>query len=235
MNQQSRNVWKCAGLAGMLVLIPRFSVLAQQQDGTIRGTVHVPAVVQVAPRTQAPHYRTYLPTAVLQPKANVKERPDVANVVVSLEGKGLEGGGRPDSVPVLNQKDQMFIPHVLPIPKGTSVRIVNQDKIYHNVFSLSAAKKFNIGRRPTGEAVPVLFDKAGVVQVFCDIHSNMSAFVVVLDNSFFAQPDDDGHFELSNVPPGHYTIRAWHERFSAPSKEITVRAGETATVDFDLQ
>jgi plastocyanin len=154
---------------------------------------------------------------------------------VYLEGSGLDRAQRDSRSAVLDQRDATFIPHVLPIVKGSTVRIVNRDKTYHNVFSLSPIKKFNIGRRPTGEEVPVTFDKTGIIQVFCDIHSHMSAFILVLNNSMFVQPSADGTFTLDDVPPGKYTIQAWHERFSAAPQSVTVTPGESVSVDFVLQ
>lgn len=130
----------------------------------------------------------------------------------------------------MNQKNATFIPHVLPVLKGTTVEFVNEDKTYHNVFSLSSIKKFNIGRRPTGEVVPVRFDKTGVAEIFCDIHSYMSAFIVVLDNSYFAKPDARGFFKIENIPPGAYTMKVWHERLHCDDESVTVTAGGTTTV-----
>lgn len=233
-NFRSHWIWDAARLAAYLMLLAGISHqgLQAQEAGNIRGTVHVPALVQVAPRVRAPHYHSAGAPAVSKP--TVAKKPEVTNVVVYLEGKGLERPV-PREMPVLDQRDATFIPHILPIVKGMSVRIVNRDHTYHNVFSLSSVKKFNIGRRPTGEEVPVKFDKVGAVQVFCDIHSNMSAVILVLENGFFVQPKDDGTYDLSNVPPGTYTIKAWHERFSAPAQQVTVRAGATATVNFDFQ
>ena len=233
-NSWSHWIWSAARRVGCLLLIAGMSHqgLQAQETGSIRGTVHVPALVQVAPRMRAPHYRSGGAPAPSKPKA--AEQPEVTNVVVYLEGKGLERP-TPGEIPVLDQRNATFIPHILPIVKGMSVRIVNRDRTYHNVFSLSAVKKFNIGRRPTGEEVPVTFDKTGAVQVFCDIHSNMSAVILVLENGFFVQPKEDGTYDLSNVPPGTYTIKAWHERFSTPAQQVTVRPGATATVNFEFQ
>jgi len=130
----------------------------------------------------------------------------------------------------MNQKNATFIPHVLPVLKGTTVDFVNEDNTYHDVFSLSSIKKFNIGRRPTGEVVPVKFDRTGVAEIFCDIHSYMAAFIVVLDNPFFAKPDSRGSFKIENIPPGTYTVKVWHERLHAPDQTVTITAGSTTTV-----
>lgn len=231
-SKSTRDATSLASLA-LFMLAGWVHLGAQERNGVIRGTVQVPIQVHVVPRmVHAPGYRT---SPVAPAGTTQREEPEVTNVVVYLEGKGLEGVARSLPTPVLDQRNASFIPHVLPIVKGMSVRIVNRDKTYHNVFSLSAIKKFNIGRRPTGEEVPVTFDKAGVVQVFCDIHSNMSATILVLDNPMFVQPSEDGSFELQDVPPGQYTVKAWHERFAAPPQQITVRSGETTTVTFEFQ
>jgi len=208
------------------------AVKAQDAGGTIRGKVNLPAQVQVAPRVQTSRYKT---TAPSEASRAGNERPEAANVVVYLEGAGLEKMERSAKSVVLDQRDATFVPHILPIVQGTQVRIVNRDKTYHNVFSLSKTKRFNIGRRPTGEEVPVDFDKSGEVQVFCDIHSNMSATILVLDNPMFVQPNDEGLFEMKNIPPGQYTINAWHERLNSAPKQVTIRSGETLTVNFDFQ
>jgi len=205
---------------------------AQENGGTIRGRVSLSAQVQVAPRAATSRYRSAVTSGTV--KAG-DEKPDVANVVVYLVGAGLDKMSAKGEVAILDQRDATFIPHVLPVVKGTQVRIVNRDKTYHNVFSLSKVKKFNIGRRPTGEEVPVEFDKSGEVQVFCDIHSNMSAIILVLDNPMFVQPNDEGFFEMKNIPPGDYTVNAWHERLNSSPKQVTIGRGETVTVNFDFQ
>ncbi len=218
-------------LVAFCVTVAPTGVEAQGNGGTIRGKVSLRVQAQVAPRVRTSRYRT----AASPGAATVQEKPDIANVVVYLEGTGLENTEKGSKVAVLDQREATFVPHVLPIVKGTQVRIVNRDKTYHNVFSLSKVKKFNIGRRPTGEEVPVGFDKSGEVQVFCDIHSNMSAIILVLDNPMFVQPNEEGVFELKDVPAGQYTVKAWHERLNSPPQQVTVRPGEAVTVNFDFQ
>ena len=161
---------------------------------------------------------------------------EYANVVVYLEaGKKMREPLQETAHAKIDQRNAEFFPHVLPIRVGTVVDFVNRDNVYHNVFSLSPAKKFNIGRRPTGKAVPVVFDKPGVVEIFCDIHSNMAAFVLVLENDYFTLPDNDGNYIIEHVPPGVYTIKAWHEHLVCNEQTITIVPDSTSNVNFMME
>lgn len=206
---------------------------AQEPDhatGSVRGTIELPPAGLVSRRERGARYRGM--TRETQETSGAEA--EVTNVVVYLEGPSLPGRAAA-SRKILDQRNATFVPHILPIVKGETVDITNRDKTYHNVFSLSSPKKFNIGRRPTGEAVPVRFDQGGVVQVFCDIHSNMTAFIVVLDNPFFVQPDRKGGYTIEQVPPGTYTIQVWHERYSSDPQKIAIQAGKAASADFYLE
>jgi plastocyanin len=116
----------------------------------------------------------------------------------------------------LDQRNEAFVPHVLAIVAGTTVDFPNNDKTYHNVFSLSSTKSFDLGRYAVGRSKSVKFDRPGIVRVFCDIHSHMSAFILVFAPRHFAVTDDEGRYRLENVPPGAYNVIAWNE--SAPSE-----------------
>jgi plastocyanin len=132
------------------------------------------------------------------------------------------------------QEGAMFTPHVLPIMVGTTVEWPNNDSIYHNVFSMSDAKQFDLGlyKNPTEKSV--LFDKPGRVDVFCSIHSNMHCIILVLENPYFASTDENGDFKIPDVPPGTYKLKAWHERLPADEKEIIVPTNGEVKVDFTL-
>src|SRR5207248_1536610 len=110
----------------------------------------------------------------------------------------------------------------------------NEDDVFHNVFSLSSAATFDLGRYPKGESRSVEFNKTGTVHVFCHIHSDMSAVVLVLANAFFTTPDQSGHFTIENLPSGEYTIVAWHERIKPVTRRVTVIAGQTTPLDFNI-
>jgi plastocyanin len=128
-----------------------------------------------------------------------------------------------------------FFPHVLPVLAGTTVEWPNNDDIYHNVFSTSDAKSFDLdlykGNPPDKK---VLFDHPGKVDVFCSIHANMHCIVLVMSNPYFATTDANGHYTIPNVPPGTYHLKAWHERLPADTREIIVPTNGTAKADFTL-
>ena len=159
-----------------------------------------------------------------------------ANVVVYLVSSALSS----DHVPpqeghlTITQADEDFAPHVLPVLRGSTVEFPNDDDIYHNVFSFSGPASFDLGRYPRGESKSVRFDRAGVVSLFCHIHSDMSAMVLVLDNPFFAKPDAEGRFSITGIPPGEHTLVLWHERMRPMELNATVVAGETMRLEAHL-
>jgi plastocyanin len=129
---------------------------------------------------------------------------------------------RDEPRPKLDQRNEAFVPHVLAIVAGTTVDFPNNDETYHNVFSLSATKPFDLGRYAAGHSKAVKFDRPGIVRVFCDIHSHMSAFILVFAHRHFAVTDDDGRYRLDNVPPGAYTVIAWNESVPSDSRRIVI-------------
>jgi plastocyanin len=133
------------------------------------------------------------------------------------------------------QEDAVFSPHVLPVMVGTTVEWPNNDRIYHNVFSMSDAKQFDLGLyKGNPPDKRVTFDKPGRVDVFCSIHTSMNCIVLVLENPYFASTDENGNYTITNVPPGKYKLRAWHERLPADDREITVPTNGEVRVDFVL-
>jgi plastocyanin len=163
----------------------------------------------------------------------VKRLRDARDVVVFLEK--VDGKfPLPKEKPVMDQNNMVFVPHVLPLVVGTIVQFPNSDNVRHNVFSRSKTKKFNLGTYAAGVVREVTFDKPGIVNILCNVHTEMSAFIVVLENPYFVLTGPDGKFTIKNVPPGTYKIKAWHEKLREKEKDVTVIDGKTVTIDFKL-
>lgn len=133
---------------------------------------------------------------------------------------------------VLDQKDLRFVPHVLVVQVGTTVEFANSDPLSHNVFSISDAKRFNLGLYSRGAVRQLKFDKPGVVDLLCNVHLEMSGYVVVVKNPYFARTESGGNFRIPNVPAGEHRMRCWHERY--PAQERVVRVPETGSVNLDF-
>jgi plastocyanin len=128
----------------------------------------------------------------------------------------------------LDQKNETFVPYVLAVTVGSTVDFPNRDRIYHNVFSLSKPKRFDLGRYPRGQSRSVRFDQPGVVRVFCEIHSHMSAFILVFAHRYFAATDGEGRYRLEGVPPGVYALAVWNDGAVRARREVRVAAGGDA-------
>lgn len=149
------------------------------------------------------------------------------SAVVSLEGIKK---ATPLSKYIVDQRDKMFLPHISVVPTGTSVEFPNNDTVFHNVFAYFNAKKFDLGMYPRGKSKTERFDKAGVVALFCNVHSEMSAYIVVVDTPYYAIADKKGKFAVKNVPPGTYTMHTWHESGAVSEQKITVGANTSANI-----
>src|ERR1017187_7322418 len=132
---------------------------------------------------------------------------------------------------VLQQKDKTFEPHLLVVTRGSAVEFPNRDPWFHNVFSLFNGKRFDLGLYEAGASRTVHFDREGVSYIFCNIHPEMSAVVVVLSSTYFATPNKDGEFSIASVPPGKYILHVWNENalpatLQALAREVQV--GDTS-------
>ena len=153
--------------------------------------------------------------------------------VVYLEGSF----SKPSALPVkqIVQKELTFIPALLPVQVGTKVEFPNQEEdIYHNIFSYSPAKRFDLGRyRPDEKPIPSqIFDVAGLVTLRCDIHEHMRALILVLATPHFVTTDEEGRFRLSGLPAGRYTLKAWVDSRTTHGKFVDLKSGSTVHVDF---
>lgn len=122
----------------------------------------------------------------------------------------------------MDQRDEQFVPRVLAVTAGTVIDFPNSDKTFHNVFSLSRLRTFDLGRYPPGRTGAVRFDRPGIVPISCDIHSHMSGYVLVFSHPFFATTGVTGDYTIANVPAGQYTLRVWSELGQAPPRRVVV-------------
>ena len=206
-------LWVLAGA----VLIP--NCLAQ---GVIEGQVRVSAETTVPPPSGRYQIKASAPVAP----------PDLAAAVVYLEG-AFPAGTNSAGVVRMEQRHFQFKPAVLPVRKGTLVEFPNLDDDYHNVFSYSKVKRFDLGRYKKEEKPPAQkFDKPGIVKLFCEIHEHMRGTILVLDTPYFQKTGEDGKFQLTNIPPGKYTLKAWIDESTTLQKPVEVKDGETVKVDF---
>ena len=208
-----------AGLAAMIDTEP-----SAQQPGLVRGRVSIGIPITAKRGTST--YSRSVPTVALAPESEVR------HVVVYV--KDAPRTAAPPMRAEIRQRNENFVPRIVAVTVGSTVDFPNDDPIYHNVFSLSRTKTFDLGRFPQGRSRGERFDKPGVVKVFCQIHSHMSATVMVFDHPWFAIPDEGGTFELSGVPPGMHQVTAFHERLGDTTQQISVEGGRAASVDFVL-
>jgi plastocyanin len=215
----------CLALA---LLLTTATSPAQPRVGAIRGRVDIRRVV-ISPE------RRPNPADLGTPPP--REIPDLRRAVVYLETAPAAALESREPVRArMDQRNETFLPHVLAIDQGTLVDFPNNDATYHNVFSLSKTRKFDLGRYARGKSKSVRFDRPGVVRIFCDIHSHMSAFVLVFSHPYYAKAEVDGRYRIDNVPPGTYTVSAWHEGEARETKTVTVPAqGGDVDLDFIVQ
>src|SRR5688572_12411190 len=218
----------------LLLHIPALClVLAAQPSGQSPDTGRVIGRVKLTTRLPG----RPLPSSAY-PRRTVGDRdapavPPIRNVVVFIKDA---------TSPVLlttsrteiRQEHETFVPRTVAITRGSTVEFPNSDPFFHNVFSLSRAANFNLGRFKRGQSRGRQFTKAGTVKVYCNIHSHMSTTILVFDHPYFAIPELDGSFELPSMPPGLYTLVGWHERVGERIERIRVEAGKTVSVDLTV-
>jgi plastocyanin len=213
-----------------LCFAPAFSIIASAQAsvGVIRGRVEVnrpPAQVGRRPAV-----------ADLGMHAG-HGAPDLRRSVVYLESAPALAFPDPEAQrATMDQRNETFVPHVLAITVGTTVDFPNSDNTYHNVFSLRGPRPFDLGRYAAGRSKSVRFDRPGIVRVFCEIHSHMSAFILVFNHRYFAVTSADGRYQIGRVPPGRYTLVAWNEGSIRETRPVVIADGGGAVeADFALR
>ena len=214
----------CAALA--IPMVASESVPARdaaQKGAGIRGRLDIRRVAKPAERR---------PDVSAPGSAGPRDVSDLNRGVVYLETAPQAAfDDREPGRAVIDQRNERFVPHLLAVTVGTVVDFPNNDITYHNVFSLSRAKRFDLGRYAAGKSKGVRMDRPGVVRVFCDIHSHMSAFVLVFNHPYFDVTDEDGRFELPALAPGTYTLVGWYEGEARITRPVTVPPGGWAEID----
>ena len=193
------------------------------------------------------------PAGVIKGTVTVESRRirSPEGVVIFIEKVGENKFEAPKESTVLDQKNLVFIPHVVPILMGTKVDFPNNDNVQHNVFSPSKAKKFNLGTYAAGETRSMVFDNPGVIAILCIVHAEMESFILALKNPYFAVTDKEGKFSIPNdkamkaakvsekykdLPAGKYILRTWHEskRLKTVVREVTVPEKGEVKVELSL-
>jgi plastocyanin len=197
------------------------------QSGGIRGWLDIRKLAKPIERR---------PDAATTGAAAPRDVSDLRRGVVYLESAPrLAFDEREPGHALMDQRNETFVPHVLAVMVGTIVDFPNTDHIYHNVFSLSRTKRFDLGRYAAGKSKGVRMDRTGVVRVFCDIHSHMNAFILVFNHPFFDVTDVEGKFELPSLPAGTYTVVGWYEGEARITRSVAVPSGGWAEADLVIQ
>jgi plastocyanin len=217
------------------------SALAGDGAMTCRIAKRLSALALLAALCSAPPARAEGPGAVVRGTVHVKERSlfsglrdrgDRSGAVVYLTGFTQPGLSEPAT---LGQRNERFEPKLLPIVAGQSVAFPNFDRIYHNVFSVSPIKNFDLGQyRSTDPPRSVVFESPGLVPIFCNIHPHMISYVVVLENPAFSLTAADGSFEITGAPPGPVTVNAWIPGATRVSQPLTLADGVESAVALEL-
>jgi plastocyanin len=215
----------------LLVLgIGAVAAAPQRAPGRLDGVVTLSSRLTTARQ----RVRVYDEPGAVPTPAPADDRP-LANLVLYLDSvPGSTGEPARSGSAMMRQRGERFVPHVLPVLVGTAVEFPNEDPIYHNVFSLSRARTFDLGRYPRGQSRTVRFQTPGVVQVFCHIHADMSGFILVLDNPYFTVPDATGRYSLEGIPPGEYRLIAWHERIRPIATAVRIESGGVTRLDLHI-
>lgn len=198
----------------------------------IRGVIHI--TKRLTKRPVAPVATAYHRGVAVQPPGAEGDFvvAELGRVAIYLESKQPLPSA---TVPAkLAQKDRRFVEDTVVIPAGSSISFPNLDPIFHNVFSLSRIKSFDLGNYPQNETRTVTFPKPGIVRVYCHLHPNMSASIVVSPNRWAVKPDPDGNYRLPEVPEGEHTVVVWHKSAGFFRERVTVAAGQTVEMNFTI-
>lgn len=161
----------------------------------------------------------------------LKSQKDILVYIEKVEGKEF---APPEEPAKMDQISLVFVPHVLPVVKGTTVEFHNSDDVLHNVFGVGV-DEFDLGTWGKGGTEKYTFNNLGDVAILCNVHPEMEAYVVILENPYFALTDEEGNYKIEGIPAGTYDLKTWHDRLKSVKKGIEVSSDEEMMVDFELK
>jgi len=200
-----------------------------------RWAVLVLGAAIAAPALAAQQFGAVTGSVTIKPKTDAR----AMNTVVWLEGVPSESipaqllaHGRH---PKMEQKNLRFLPEVLPVMAGATVDFPNEDNVFHNVYSASPVHRFDLGLYPQGASRSTTFDQLGIVEIGCNTHAQMKAWIVVVPGPYFAMPNERGIYQIKDIPSGSYTIKVWNPDLGLTSEPVTLeQSGQVVNLDFDL-
>jgi plastocyanin len=221
-------IWGCCAFLG-------FSAAdTPQEKNRISGKISMPSQEAVLQRgANNGKYCEQDPPSSRKKELDRQNHPNL-HVVVSFHPQSFQAELPPSSNSTLNQIEQTFVPKVLPVVKGSTVDIHNNDSEVHKVFSMTPRAVFNIGRRQPGKSVPQVIDKVGVVEIRCDIHCGMNASILGLDTPYFTKADAQGNYSIDGLPDGTYRMQVFHHVMGFFNQTVEVKGGGVAYKNFDL-
>lgn len=169
----------------------------------------------------------------IQGKVSTRKIKNLEDILIYIE-KVEKDFSPSENHPKMDQKNLVFIPRVLPVLKGTSVEFQNNDDLKHNVFGVGS-DDFDLGVWTKGIIKTHTFDKLGEVAILCNVHTEMEAFILVLQNPYFVLADKEGNYRIGSVPPGAYKLKSWNDKLKSQSKEVVVPSDGQITVDFEFK
>jgi plastocyanin len=207
-------------------------VCADGATGTLVGRLQVRVAQEPTPRPTMNAYVGAIGSQCCESSPD-RRTGDPREFVLYINGLLTDNNTDAERPAELAQVNQQFEPHVLGVTVGSTVTFPNKDPLFHNVFSYSKTKRFDLGKYGEGDTRTVTFDTPGLVQVFCEIHSNMSANILVAPSSFVTQPDRHGNFAIANLPVGEHTVSIWHPDRGLVNRVVHITsAGTTLDLDF---
>ena len=222
-------------MRGILIIV--FSMvyslaIAQSGNNTIDGKIELPALKEGMLHKGA-HYKEFTALPKHDQQHIMNFNAPHKNVYISMHPLDFQ-----PTLTVKNaqmtQRFKTFLPNVVAVTKGSTVYFLNEDKEYHNVFSLTSRSRFNIGRRPPGNVYPQKINKVGKVVLNCDIHAHMAAVILSLDTPYFTKIKEDGTFRISQLPDGNYELRVFHPAYRAFQQQVILSGGKTVSLAIDL-